>query len=245
MPQSIGTRPAVAVMDITEKLAALRERIASAAGVANRAPASVTIVAASKAQPIEAILAARGGGLRDFGENYVQEAVAKITSVTDGMTWHFIGAIQSNKTKAIAEHFQWAQTVANKHIAERLSRQRPYYAGELQICLQLRPEPASGRAGVPADELPELAAQVSGMPRLKLRGLMCMPQPELGDAALRAEFSRARRLFDELRSRGHDIDTLSMGMSADLEIAIAEGSTMVRVGTALFGPRAGARGTGP
>jgi pyridoxal phosphate enzyme (YggS family) len=197
----------------------------------------VTIVAVSKAQPPELVRAARAAGLTDFGENYAQEAVAKITSLGDGATWHFIGRIQANKTKTIAEHFQWAQTVASGQIAERLSRQRPYYAGDLQVCLQIRPEPPAGRVGVPADELPSLAAHVSGLPRLKLRGLMFMPLPGLAEDALRGEFRRAQRLFEELRGLGHDLDTLSMGMSEDLEIAIAEGSTMVRVGTALFGAR--------
>ena len=225
-------------MDITEKLAALRERVARAAGVANRAPASVTIVAVSKTHPIETIRAARSAGLADFGENYVQEALAKITESAAGVAWHFIGGIQANKTKAIAEHFQWAQTVTSGPMAERLSRQRPFYAGDLQVCLQVRPEPPSGRSGVPADELVELATRIAGLPRLKLRGLMFMPLPDLSSAALRAEFSRVRRLFQELRGRGHDLDTLSMGMSDDLEIAVEEGSTMVRVGTALFGTRA-------
>ena len=226
-------------MEITEKLAALRGRVARAAGIANRPATSVTIVAVSKSQPLAAIVAAHRAGMCDFGENYVQEAMAKITSSEDGLTWHFIGGLQANKTKTIAEHFQWAQTVAGSQIAGRLSRQRPFYAGDLQVCLQLRPEPASGRAGVPADELAALAAHVAELPRLKLRGVMFMPLPDLDDAALRAEFRRARSLYEELRRRGHDLDTLSMGMSEDLEIAIEEGSTMVRVGTAMFGARAG------
>jgi hypothetical protein len=225
------------VMDITEKLAALRERIARAAGVANRPAASVTIVAVSKTHPIETIRAAHGAGLTDFGENYVQEAVAKITEFAEGVTWHYIGGIQANKTRAIAENFQWAQTVASAHVAERLSRQRPFYAGDLQLCLQVRPEPAAGRAGIAAAELPALAAQIAGLPRLKLRGLMCMPLAALGEAGLRAEFRRVRQLFEDLRGQGHEVDTLSMGMTEDLEIAIEEGSTMVRVGTALFGAR--------
>ena len=126
-------------MDITEKLAALRERLARAASAANRATASVTIVAVTKTHPVETIRAARSAGLADFGENYVQEAMAKITELEDGVNWHFIGGIQANKTRAIAEHFQWAQTVTSGQIAERLSRQRPFYAGELQVCLQVRP----------------------------------------------------------------------------------------------------------
>lgn len=224
-------------MDITEKLAALRERITRAATAVKRVPTSVTIVAVSKGHPAGAVQSAHDAGLRDFGENYVQEAVAKITSLNDDLAWHFIGAIQSNKTRAIATHFAWAQTVATAAVAERLSGQRPYYAGDLHVCLQVRPEPETGRAGVAAADLPALAARVAGLPRLKLRGLMFVPHAGLGEDALRVEFRRVRRLFDDLRSMGHDCDTLSMGMSDDLEMAIGEGSTMVRVGTALFGAR--------
>ncbi len=227
------------VMDITEKLAALRDRVAHSATAANRPAASVTIVAVSKTHPLEAIRAARSAGLADFAENYVQEAVPKITHLHDGMTWHYIGGIQANKTKAIAENFQWVQTVTSARVAERLSRQRPIYAGDLQLCLQVQPEPDPGRGGVAAADVPALAVQVAALPRLQLRGLMFMPVASLGADALRAEFRRVRRLFDELRAAGHALDTLSMGMSDDLEIAVGEGSTMVRVGTALFGSRSG------
>jgi hypothetical protein len=227
------------VTAITENLAVLRERVARAARLAERAPASVTIVAVSKTHPAETVRAALDAGITDFGENYVQEAVAKITSVGDGPMWHFIGGIQANKTRAIAEHFHWAQTVASAEVAGRLSRQRPYYAAALQVCLQSRPEPAAGRGGVAAADAPALAARVAELPRLRLRGLMFMPLPGLAGGELRAEFRRVRGLFDELRAQGHDLDTLSMGMSEDLELAIAEGSTMVRVGTALFGARSG------
>jgi pyridoxal phosphate enzyme (YggS family) len=218
-------------------LAALRERVALAAQLAGRQATSVTIVAVSKTHPPSTITAAREAGLTDFGENYVQEAVAKIAAVGAGPTWHFIGGIQANKTKAIAENFRWVQTVSGAHVADRLSRQRPFYSGDLHICLQVQPLPAQDRGGVSAEDLPALAAHVAALPRLKLRGLMFMPLPGLDAAALRAEFRRVRDLFMELRNRGHDLDTLSMGMSEDLEIAVAEGSTMVRVGTALFGTR--------
>jgi PLP dependent protein len=237
VPQSIGSDPTTTVTAITEKLAALRGRVTGAASLAGRDPASVTIVAVSKTHPMEAIRAAHAAGLADFGENYVQEAVAKITQLRNGLRWHFIGAMQANKTKAVAENFDWAQTVASAQVADRLSRQRPYYAGDLQVCLQVQPEPASGRGGVPAADLPALAAQVAGLPRLALRGLMFMPLPGLDPPALRAEFRRVRSLFESLRAGGHAVDTLSMGMSDDLEIAVGEGSTMVRVGTALFGAR--------
>jgi pyridoxal phosphate enzyme (YggS family) len=224
-------------MEITEKLAALRGRVADAAALAGRPAASVTVVAVTKTHPIETVEAARQAGLRHFGENYVQEAVAKITAAGEDVTWHFIGTLQANKTKAIAEHFDWAQTVASAHAAQRLSRQRPFYAGDLQVCLQVQPEPVTDRVGVPARELPALAAEVAALPRLKLRGLMFMPLAELGESALRAEFRRVHALFAELRAAGHDLDTLSMGMTHDFGLAIAEGSTMVRVGTALFGAR--------
>lgn len=237
MPQSIGTQPHLTVTAITEKLTVLRERIDAAARAANRQAASVTVVAVSKSQPVDAIRAAHQTGLADFGENYVQEAVPKITQFNEGTTWHFIGAIQANKTRLIAGHFQWAQTVASAEVATRLSRQRPFHAADLQVCLQIRPEPASGRGGLAAADAPLLAAQIEEMPRLKLRGLMFMPRPRLSAGELRAEFCRVRQLFDELRAAGHPLDTLSMGMSEDLELAIAEGSTMVRVGTALFGAR--------
>lgn len=221
----------------TENLNILRERMARAAALARRDAEAVTIVAVTKTQPASVVRQAQQAGLADFGENYLQEAVAKITQLGNGPSWHFIGGIQSNKTRAIAEHFQWAQTVASVAVASRLSHQRPYYAGDLQVCLQIRPEPASGRGGVSAADAATLAECVASLPRLRLRGLMFMPLPSLDETALREEFRRVRRLFDELRARGHPLDTLSMGMSEDLEIAISEGSTMVRVGTALFGTR--------
>lgn len=197
----------------------------------------MTLVAVGKTHPAAALLEVHAAGLRDFGESYVQEALGKIAELRDGFTWHFIGTIQSNKTKPIAENFQWVQTVASVHVAQRLSRQRPWFAGDLQVCLQLAPGPAASRGGVPAGELAALAAEVAGLPRLKLRGLMFMPLPGLDRDMLRAAFCQAREQFERLRAEGHVIDTLSMGMSDDLAIAIAEGSTMVRVGTALFGPR--------
>lgn len=237
MSQSIGSDPTAAVTAITENLAALRARVTQASLRAGRDPAGISIVAVSKTHPPAAIRAAQAAGLADFGENYVQEAVAKITQLPTGLRWHFIGALQANKTRDVAGHFDWVQTVAGSQVAQRLSRQRPFHAGELQVCLQLQPEPAAGRGGVPAAGLQALAAEVAGLPRLKLRGLMFMPQAGLDAAALRAEFRRVRALFEALRTAGHDLDTLSMGMSDDLEMAIAEGSTMVRVGTALFGAR--------
>lgn len=222
---------------ITERLAVLRKRIASAAGAAGRDPRSVTIVAVSKTHPPATIAAARHAGLGHFGENYVQEALPKIKELQGELTWHFIGTVQTNKTRPIAEHFAWVQTVNNPRVAERLSRQRPYYAGELQVCIQVQPEPPLDRGGVPAAAVTQLAGVIAGLPRLRLRGLMFMPRPGLGPEELRAEFRRIKATLTALQVAGIGVDTLSMGMSDDLEVAIAEGSTMVRIGTALFGER--------
>jgi pyridoxal phosphate enzyme (YggS family) len=204
----------------------------------------VTIVAVSKGHPVEAVRAAWAAGLKDFGENYLQEALPKIALAGDGPRWHFIGALQSNKTRQVAEHFQWVQTITSLHLAERLSRQRAHYAGELQVCIQLRPiagrAEASDRRGVTEEELPPLADAIGALPRLRLRGLMFMPHADLAPGELRAEFSRVRKAYDRLRSAHPDVDTLSMGMSGDFAEAIAAGSTLIRIGTGLFGPRTAA-----
>ncbi|CAG0942470.1 Pyridoxal phosphate homeostasis protein [Gammaproteobacteria bacterium] len=226
-----------AVTAITERLVALRARVTQSCLRAGRDPAGIRIVAVCKTHPPAAIRAAQAAGLTDFGENYVQEAMAKITQLPTGLRWHFIGALQANKTRAVAGHFDWVQTLASAQVAQRLSDQRPFHGGALQVCLQVQPVPAGTRGGVPAGQLQALAAQVAGLPRLKLRGLMFMPQAGLDEPGLRAEFRRVHGLFEALRAAGHDLDTLSMGMSDDLEMAIAEGSTMLRVGTALFGAR--------
>lgn len=194
-------------------------------------------MAVSKGQPAEAILAAHAAGLRDFGENYVQEAVAKMAAVRGGLRWHFIGNIQSNKTRQLAEHFDWVHTVAAARVAARLAAQRPYHADPLQVCLQIRPRGSNARGGIPAEQAAMLAAQIATEERLRLRGIMIVPLPGIGEAETRREYARTRELYAELRRQGHALDTLSMGMSGDLELAIAEGSTMIRIGTALFGPR--------
>ena len=222
---------------ITEQLAGLQRRIESAAQSAGRDPNAIRIVAVSKGQPIEAVIAARAAGLRHFGENYLQEALAKIPALDSEAVWHFIGPIQSNKTRPIAENFDWVHTVTSNRIVERLSAQRPPENEDLNICIQLRPQGADERNGVTRDELPELAAAIAAAPKLRLRGLMSMPLPDRGTAATRGEFARARGLFEELRRTGYDLDTLSMGMSADLAAAIMEGSTCIRIGTDLFGSR--------
>ena len=227
---------------ITEQLADLKGRIQTAAALAGRDAESVQILAVSKKQPIESIRDARTAGLRHFGENYVQEALAKIAELDEDFVWHFIGRVQSNKTRQIAEHFDWVHTLCDRNIAERLSGQRPERAEELQICIQVRPSDADARGldhrgGTPEATLPELANIVSDLPRLRLRGLMMMPLPGQPEELIRMEYARTRRAFHELRDNGHGLDTLSMGMSDDLETAIMEGSTMLRIGTALFGPR--------
>ena len=222
---------------ITEQLADLRAEIRTAANAAGRDPDAVKILAVSKRHDVSRIRAAIDSGLTDFGENYLQEALEKTDRVT-GVNWHFIGQVQSNKTRAIAEHFDWVQTVASRRIAERLSNQRPADAAALNVCIQLQPI-GSQRGGVSEQELDPLAACIAELPRLELRGLMIMPLPGRSDAQLHAEFSAGRRHFERLAQAGHALDTLSMGMSDDLAIAVAEGSTMLRIGTRLFGPRPG------
>jgi pyridoxal phosphate enzyme (YggS family) len=225
------------VTQITKQLVCLQRRVDSAAQSAGRDPKSVRILAVSKKQPIEALMAACAAGLRHFGENYLQEALDKIQAVDGDAVWHFIGPIQSNKTRPIAEHFDWVHTVTSSRIAERLSAQHPVDRPALNVCIQLRPHGADDRNGVTEDDLPGLAAVIAGAPKLRFRGLMTIPLADCGAAATRSEFARARRLLEELGRAGYAVDTLSMGMSADLEAAIMEGSTCIRIGTDLFGSR--------
>jgi len=221
-----------------EKLAAVLARIEAATRRAGREPGSVRLLAVSKQQPVEAVAAAADAGQREFGENYVREGVAKIEALRGRpLTWHFIGQLQANKTREVAEQFQWVHTVDRERIASRLDAQRPHYAGPLDVLLQVRLEDEPGKGGVAPAALPQLAEFVAGLPRLRMRGLMCIPPPALDEAGQRRPFARLRELLDELNARGHRLDTLSMGMSADLEAAVLEGATIVRVGTAVFGPR--------
>jgi pyridoxal phosphate enzyme (YggS family) len=216
----------------------VRSRIHSAAIASGRDPDSVTLVAVTKAKTAESVRLAATAGVTDFGENYLQEAEAKIDLLADlKLKWHFIGGIQSNKTRAIAERFDWVQSVDRFSVARRLSEQRPFHAPPLNVCIQvaLVPEPTKG--GVAPNALLELATAVAGLPRLTLRGLMCVPPPQPNAAAERAVFARLRAALEDLNAGGLKLDTLSMGMSADFESAIAEGATLVRVGTALFGAR--------
>ncbi len=227
------------VTKITEHLLRIRARIADAAGSAGRNEHCVNILAVSKRHPAATVRSALAAGLTDFGENLVQEGVGKIEQIGDAAVWHLIGRVQSNKTRLIAEHFDWVQTVCSHKVAERLNSQRPHHAPRLQVCLQLRPSNAPDRSGAAADAIPALAETISRLPRLELRGIMIIPLPGQAEPVLRAEFRRAREVMESLREYSKSIDTLSMGMSADLEAAVKEGSTMVRIGTDLFGPRNG------
>jgi hypothetical protein len=221
-----------------ERLKSVLARIESAARRAGRDPATVALLAVSKQQPAEAVRAAASAGQRHFGENYPQEALAKIESLRDlPLTWHFIGQLQSNKTRDVAQAFQWVHTLDRAKIAERLSAQRPHYAGPLDVLLQVRLAEESGKGGIEIAQVPALAEIVAGLPRLRLRGLMCIPPPQADEALQHEPFRRLREVLLDLNRGGHSLDTLSMGMSADLEAAIAEGATIVRVGTAIFGPR--------
>lgn len=220
------------------RLAAVHARIDAAARRAGRDAQSVRLLAVSKQQPIESIAAAAEAGQLEFGENYAQEGVAKVVALRGHpLTWHFIGQLQGNKTREVAEHFQWVHTVDRERIATRLDAQRPHFAGPLDVLLQVRlgDEPAKG--GVDPENLPRLADAVSRLPRLRLRGLMCIPPPAGDETAQRAPFRLLRELLEELGRRGHALDVLSMGMSDDLEAAVLEGATIVRIGTAIFGPR--------
>jgi pyridoxal phosphate enzyme (YggS family) len=220
----------------------VRSRISQAAKAAGRDPAEVTLVAVTKAQTAESIRVAATAGVTDFGENYVQEATSKMDLLSDlAVCWHFIGGIQSNKTRVIAERFDWVQSIDRLSIARRLSEQRPYHAPPLNLCIQVELVPEPNKGGIVPGEVGALAAAVAELPKVRLRGLMCVPPPQANLAAERAVFARLRTLLEELNAGGHKLDTLSMGMSGDYESAIAEGATLVRIGTALFGnrPRAG------
>ena len=227
---------------ITDHLGEIRTRITRASARAGRTAEAVSLLAVSKGHALATIQDAWAAGVTDFGENYLHEAIPKISAGHPDMQWHFIGRIQSNKTREIAANFAWAQTVTAARSAERLSSQRPHYGSELQVCIQVQPVAGAASVGVPRAGCPRagvraLAELIATLPRLRLRGLMLIPHPDLGTDELRMEFRQTRQLFDELRNGGHAIDTLSMGMSDDFELAVEEGSTMVRIGTALFGPR--------
>jgi pyridoxal phosphate enzyme (YggS family) len=216
----------------------VRSRIRQAAVAAGRDPAAVTLIAVTKAQTAETIRLAATAGVTDFGENYLQEALPKMDQVAAlALHWHFIGGIQSNKTRAIAERFDWVHSIDRLSIARRLSEQRPFHAPPLNLCIQVELVPEPTKGGVGPGEVGALAAAAAELPRVRLRGLMCVPPPQANAMAARAVFARLRTLLEELNASGHKLDTLSMGMSGDFESAIAEGATIVRIGTALFGSR--------
>jgi hypothetical protein len=220
----------------------VHERISAAARAAGRDPREIVLLAVSKTFPAESVVAAARAGQRSFGENYVQEAVEKIAQVRDAapdlrLEWHYIGPIQSNKTRSIAEQFDWVHSVDRLKIAQRLSDQRPVALPPLAVLLQVNVSGEASKSGVAPEEVPALARSVAALPRLRLRGLMAIPEPETDPERQRIPFARMRRMLEQLQRGGLDVDTLSMGMSADLEAAIAEGATIVRVGTAIFGER--------
>ena len=221
-----------------DRLRAVQARIAAAARLAGRNPASIRLLAVSKTFDAAAVRAVAACGQLAFGENYAQEALDKRAALADlPLEWHFIGPIQSNKTRPIAENFAWVHSVDRLKIAERLSAQRPPGLPPIQVCIEVNVSGEASKGGVAPADLPALAAAVGKLPGIALRGLMAIPAPETDPAAQRAAFRRVRELFDDLVAHGHALDTLSMGMSADLEAAILEGATIVRVGTALFGSR--------
>ena len=227
---------------IAANMQAVEATIAAATGAAGRPQSSVQLLAVSKTFPMEAVLEAMAAGQRAFGENYLQEGVEKIAAVAraqpdTAVEWHFIGPIQSNKTRPIATSFAWVHTVERLKIAQRLSEQRPPEMGPLNVCLQVNISGEATKSGVTPAELPELARQVAALPNLKLRGLMAIPEAQTDPALQRAAFARLRVLAESLRAGGLAIDTLSMGMSGDMAAAIAEGATIVRVGSAIFGAR--------
>jgi len=215
-----------------------QSRVAEACRSVSRSVDSVTLLAVSKGQSSAAIEAAARVGIENFGENFLQESLPKIEALEGReLTWHFIGRLQANKTRPVAEYFAWVHTVDRIKIAERLSSQRPFHAPPLNICLQLHVGGEASKGGVEPAEILPLAQAVRELPQLRLRGLMCMPPAESDFERQRAWFRETRQVFDYLNERGFGLDTLSMGTTADFEAAIAEGATIVRIGTAIFGTR--------
>ena len=225
-------------MTIESALRATRERLAQAEAAAGREAGSVRLLAVSKTFPAEAVREAAAAGQQCFGENYVQELAAKAVELAElGLEWHFIGPLQSNKTRPVAECAHWVHSIDRLKIAERLSAQRPQNMPDLQVCLQVNVSGEASKSGVSPAEIPALAAAVAALPRLRLRGLMCIPEATDDLPSLREQLAVLPQLRAQLAEQGLALDTLSMGMSADLELAVACGSTLVRVGTAIFGGR--------
>lgn len=229
-------------MTISTNLQSVAQEIAATAQAAGRAPHTVQLLAVSKTFDADAVIEAADAGQSAFGENYVQEAIDKISEIRQQrpdlkLEWHFIGPLQSNKTRSVAENFDWVHAVDREKIAQRLSDQRPSTLPPLNICLQVNVSGEATKSGVAPEALPELARAVSQLPHLTLRGLMAIPEPAETEEAQRKPFAQLRQLQQELAALGIDTDTLSMGMSSDMPAAIAEGATIVRIGTAIFGKR--------
>jgi pyridoxal phosphate enzyme (YggS family) len=223
---------------IADNLQAVQARIAKAAAEAGRSPESVRLLAVSKTWPLASVIEAADAGQRAFGENYVQEGVDKIAAISGrNLEWHFIGPVQSNKSKPVAEAFDWVHSLDRLKIAERLSAQRPAYLPPLQVCVQVNVSGEASKSGCAPDETLALCRAVAALPGLNLRGLMAIPEPTDDPFAQHAPFRQLREIHDHIRAAGLPLDTLSMGMSHDLEAAVAEGATIVRIGTAIFGER--------
>jgi pyridoxal phosphate enzyme (YggS family) len=226
------------VIRVTENFREIQDLLAKAAADAKRPADHIRLLAVSKKKPLEAILQVASAGQREFGENFVQEGLDKIREAArEDLIWHFIGHLQSNKTRAVAENFQWVHTIDRLKIAQRLSRQRPFYAGDLNVCIEVNVDAEENKSGVLPAEVADLAAAISELPRLKLRGLMCLPAIRHEFEEQRRPFAALRELLESLQAEGLEVDTLSMGMTADYAAAIREGATIVRIGTALFGAR--------
>ncbi len=227
------------MIGVTENLKLISNLLASSAVEAEREPDAVRLMAVSKKQPLEKIIEAAAAGQKDFGENFVQEGLEKIAKTRGkGLIWHFIGHLQSNKTRLVAENFDWVHSVDRLKIAQRLGEQRPADLGPINICLQVNIDDESSKGGVRPEDVPRLARDVSTLDNVSLRGLMCLPQNRSDFAAQREPFARLREMAESMRSSGVDMDTLSMGMSGDFRAAIHEGATIVRIGTSIFGERA-------
>ncbi|WP_020406024.1 YggS family pyridoxal phosphate-dependent enzyme [Hahella ganghwensis] len=226
------------MISIADNIKSVSLRIQNATKSAGRKPEDITLLAVSKTKPADAVRAAHSAGLRDFGENYLQEAIEKIESLSYlSIRWHFIGPLQSNKTRPVAEHFDWVHTVDRLKIATRLSDQRPPDLPPLNVCIQVNVDSEESKSGVTLKEVDALADAITKLPHLTLRGLMCIPDPDQSDSELAESFKAVTRATQALQKKHKTIDTISMGMSQDLEIAIAEGATIVRIGTAIFGKR--------
>ena len=223
---------------ISDRLGRVQQRIAAAARAAGRDPATVSLLAVSKTWGLDAVREAAAAGQRAFGENYVQEGVGKVEALRAmGLEWHFIGPLQSNKTRPVAKAFDWVHSIDRLKIAERLAEQRAAHLAPLKVCIQVNVSAEDSKSGVAPEQLGALAHAVAALPRLQLRGLMCIPEPSADAAVLRARFAVLRELQAGLVADGLVLDTLSMGMSQDIELAVAEGATIVRVGSAIFGER--------